>query len=484
MYLYGYELNHNEMNKICLFVLLLWAFNAEAQIMYQNVSNKNFSLGSYGRVGADWSFENGASVGRRLNLNNMGSVGGRLEEQDYMELVPALHFNTNSEYDSSQVNVQFRIAAFSRSLSLLGNSTSSSLGGLTFGIPEIYAEGTNIGNSGVNMWVGSRLYRGADVHIADHFYFNDHSGQGFGVEYKKSRFCALFIASSDTSATVPPYFYLNIETGTPAIGLRQRLVLAFEHDFSINKNNQLTILAEYHNMGEAHAVEMTNEEEEIVDYPFDFGFVFGARLASQIKTFNEGSYNQLAIRYGNRLANGGDGGLSRTWLTYGAPNRDEKNYAGAYSLAMVDEVLLNLSSNFTLNAYSVFTYSKGGADTNGMATTYKGKEVYNRKIDFTIGMRNVYYLSNIVQLMAEAHYSQRKDGVDDVNSMFKVSLVPTIVPTGYKDYWARPHLRFVMSLARYNDAAMKNQYSPYLDYMGERRWGTYVGMKAEWYLWN
>ncbi len=119
---------------ILLFVFAAIMHAATAQIAYQHVTNKNFSLGSYGRVGADWSFENGGSIGRRLNLNNMGSIGGRLEEQDYLELAPALHFSGNPA-DSSSISVQERFAFYSRSLSLFGNSTSASIGGLTFAMP-------------------------------------------------------------------------------------------------------------------------------------------------------------------------------------------------------------------------------------------------------------------------------------------------------------------------------------------------------------
>ena len=78
------------------------------------------------------------------------------------------------------------------------------------------------------------MCRGADVQIADHFYFNDHSSQGFGIEIKKTRFSALFVASSDTSSTVPPY-YLNIKTGTPRAALRQRSVLVVEQDIVLNE---------------------------------------------------------------------------------------------------------------------------------------------------------------------------------------------------------------------------------------------------------
>ena len=45
--------------------------------------------------------------------------------------------------------------------------------------------------------------------------------------------------------------------------------------------------------------------------------------------------------------------------------------------------------------------------------------------------------------------------------------------------WARPHLRFVTSVARYNDYAMETLNSPYLQFVGERRWGYYFGVKEE-----
>ena len=70
--------------------------------MYQNVSNKNVAMGSYGRVGVDWSFEDGGSIGRRLNLKNMGSIGGRMEEQDYLEVAPAFYF-VPKKGDSTQI---------------------------------------------------------------------------------------------------------------------------------------------------------------------------------------------------------------------------------------------------------------------------------------------------------------------------------------------------------------------------------------------
>ena len=53
-------------------------------------NNRHFSIGSYGRVGiarGDNDF-----YPRSLNLNGMGSIGGRMEEADYFELATALRF--------------------------------------------------------------------------------------------------------------------------------------------------------------------------------------------------------------------------------------------------------------------------------------------------------------------------------------------------------------------------------------------------------
>jgi maltoporin len=75
----------NKATKIiaCVSLQLFFSHLAVSQIMYQEVTNKKLGIGAYGRVGVDWNFEDGGSIGRRLNLNNMGSIGGRMEEQDY-----------------------------------------------------------------------------------------------------------------------------------------------------------------------------------------------------------------------------------------------------------------------------------------------------------------------------------------------------------------------------------------------------------------
>ena len=76
------------MKKIFLLIvcptLLLFHFEIS---FAQTTTNKSFSFGSYGRVGAGFSPNITGNIGRSLNLNGMGSIGGRMEEADYVELL-------------------------------------------------------------------------------------------------------------------------------------------------------------------------------------------------------------------------------------------------------------------------------------------------------------------------------------------------------------------------------------------------------------
>src|SRR6188472_1405484 len=79
----------------------------------QTTTNKMFSFGSYGRVGAGVSPGITGNIGRSLNLNGMGSIGGRMEEADYVELLSALHFKAEGQSDTTLINVQARMALYS-----------------------------------------------------------------------------------------------------------------------------------------------------------------------------------------------------------------------------------------------------------------------------------------------------------------------------------------------------------------------------------
>jgi maltoporin len=457
--------------------LLLFHFEIS---LAQTTTNKSFSFGSYGRVGAGFSPNITGNIGRSLNLNGMGSIGGRMEEADYVELLAALHFKAEGHRDTTLINVQARMALYSGKGQLIGNvSSSSTYGGITLALPELYAEALNIRGSKWSAWIGAKLFRGYDVHIADYFYFDDHSTQGFGVTWNKTTFSVLFPGAVDTSSSVPPYFYLNIVDGTPHPGLRGRSMLVAEHIIPFDDNKQkIKLLAEYHHLADA-TIEDTATQ---YNYPSASGWVLGVEHTIDVSTSITGSFNQASIRYGAGIANGGDGGNSRTWLTYGAPDLVTKKYNNAYSIALVDHILLNLTPKYSVNAYGIYTKSRGGADGVNKAPDFFGRELFNRKTEYAVGVRNFWYIKKWFHLITELHYANRKDGDQPSAAITKLSIVPTLVPTAKADPWARPHLRLIYSIARYNDFASQNLYSPYLAEIGHKKWGQYIGIRAEWWL--
>jgi maltoporin len=457
---------------------LLFRFAAPAQSPV--ISNKMFSFGSYGRAGVGYGVGLEGQFPRSLNLNGMGSIGGRFEENDYLELAMAGHFTpVSAKQDTTDINFQVRLAFYTTQGQIIGNVTSNSYGGITAALPELFAEAKNIMGSQWSVWAGARFFRGDDIHIIDHFYFDDHSSQGFGVKHKNTQFSIMFPGSVDTNSTIPPYFYLNIVNGTPVLGLRNRTVSILEHTIP-QKNGYIKLLGEYHRLASA----TDQDTASYLNYPSDFGFVLGVKHSLNLKTNMPGSNQAFSIRYGTGIANGGDGGGSRTFLTYGGPNFATNKFRKAYSLALTETFLLNMSKHYSLNGYGIYTKSRGASDSLNKTPDYLGKQMlFNRITDLAFGGRGTWYLTDWLHFLHEIDFAWRKDGTQEAAQMTKLTIAPTLVPNGKRDVWSRPHFRLVYSLAHYNKFASDNLYSPFLAQSGSRRWGNYLGFKTEWWIW-
>src|SRR6187397_3190604 len=202
-----------------------------------------------------------------------GSLGGRMEESDYFELATALHFTpVSSSSDSTKINVQARLAMYTTQGQIIGNVTSNSYGGLTVALPELFAEARNIMGSPWSVWVGARYFRGDDIHLMDHFYFDDHSSQVFGIKYKNTQLSIMFPGAVDTASSLPPYFYLNIVNGTPVLGLRNRSVYIIEHIIPV-KEGYFKLMGEYQRLASG----TTTDTFTNLNYPADFGYVLGVK---------------------------------------------------------------------------------------------------------------------------------------------------------------------------------------------------------------
>ena len=460
------------------FLVLMAACQLSAQSPV--ITNKMLSVGSYGRVGIAYGVGIKDKFPRTLNLNGMGSIGGRFEENDYFELAAAMHFTPgNSQTNKTIITAQVRLAFYTTEDQLIGNVTSKSLGGITMALPELFVEAKNIMGSPWSVWVGARYLRNDDIHIIDHFYFDDHSSQGLGITYKNTQFSVVFPGSVDTTSTLPPYYYINIVNGTPVLGLRNRSVSILEHSIKFD-GGYVKLMGEFHRLAEASSEDTIPTN----DYPSDIGFVAGVKYYRELKTQLPGSFNALSIRYGSGIANGGDGGGSKTFLTYGGPDLATNSFRKAGSLAFTETFLWNINKSYSLNGYGIFTKSHGASDSLNKTPDYSGSQLlFNRKTDVAFGARGTWYILNWLHLLHELDFVWRKDGTQDMAQMTKISIVPSIAPVGARDVWSRPHFRLVYSVAHYNKFAAENLYSRYLMQRGSQRWGQYIGVKVEWWIW-
>ena len=418
------------------------------------LSGDRIELSMYGRVGVAWAFDGKFLQGKSLNL--MGnSIGGRFEEGDYLEPTLWLHLVKPEDRESgTYVDAVLTPAVFARSGSFIGTFSNGFEETLGIELFQAYLEAGNVFVPGLTLWGGARFYRGTDVHIADYYYFNNLSGQGAGLRYQGVD-VAVILQTSRNGAQ-----YNWDSTGDGVLdSRRQRTVLVGQYLHPLGKHS-------VQGLGELHVLPAGLDHAGGMVLPADFGWVLGVK--GRLALPNDG-FNELSVRYGSRAANGSRAG-SQTWSTFGLPN-PEGLYDGAAGVELVDHFLYNFGPLWSLNAYAILHYNQGasrGAEDNGL--------------DWGLGARATVYLHEKLHLISEATFQGRKDGTAPMGTAVKLSFVPTIVPTGQRSVWARPHLRLIYTVAFYNRSAVTYRYSPYLEAFGPSPVGHYLGTRVEWWF--
>lgn len=431
--------------------------------------NDVFSLSSYGRLGLSTSIYD-VKFGTRLNLKGQGSIGGRHEESDYIELAPTVNFNSLLKLapQTPQVKLVLRWAFFSGNSSFIASKTGTTMAEAYIEVDSLFkGKGRN-----VSLWLGQRFYRHFAVHIADYFFFNNYTSQGAGLIYHKTKIAVL---------TDVPFSSQGNPYGTSLEPFYQRIMLNFQQQIRFNESHSLHILGE----AQFHALSSNDTLLAKIDTG-DYGLVAGVLHEY---TGAGGDKNYLSVRYGLGIANGpgDDNWSSRTFVTYGNPNVNGR-FKGAYGLNIVESYLFNRSNKWNLEGYIIYRYAQG-ADNPILIPGYPRS---NKKQDLTVGVRQTTFITNRFHLLSEAHYQIRDyySNVGEIGncdflgqaSMTKFSIIPTIVLTGQRNQFARPHLRLVYSIALYNDVAKEYRLSDFLTDNKSQDIGQYLGLKTEWWF--
>jgi maltoporin len=427
----------------------------------------DFSM--YGRMGLAWTMTGQVITGQTMNLTTERAIGGRFEEGDYLEPTVTAHILKKDEKKPQDTYIDMVItpAMFARTGSFLGffsnfNET------LRIELFQAYVEAGNVFIPDLTFWGGSRFYRGADVHIADYFYFNDLSGQGGGVKYKGLDVAILLHSQQGN----PMYSFDSADMDDLPDVQRQRtmFVAQYSHNFG-PRTSFVQGLAELHILPSAENA----ATPELA--PTDFGWVAGAKLHLDL---DKGNFNDVSVRYGSRIANGSWGG-SRTFQTFG-PAQPDGHYDGAYGVEVVDHFLVNLNPMFSINGYGLLNISKSAVQpTDVIAGAPVGKGY--KTLNWAGGLRGFMYAHRQFHMIAEATVQGRKDGDERMGTAVKLSVVPTIVPSGETTAWGRPHMRAIYTAAIYNQAAVEQDMSPYLRATASgSRFGHYIGARTEWWF--
>lgn len=438
------------------------------------IGSENVEFGMYGRMGATWNPQTGRFVhGKYINLLG-NALGGRFEEGDYLEPTIKLHIvkPVAEEPAKPYYHVVVTPAMYSNTGSYLGASTPG------FSISQAYLEAGNVLTQDLTLWVGQRFYRSTDVHIADIFFFNALVSQGAGLKYKGLDLAVLLQTSQ------APGLYSVVDPDTNVRFDRQRTTFVGQYILPVAEKHSVNFLGEFHLLP-ANKTRLTDEGVNIQES--DIGYAVGVKGRLDL---GDGSFNELSVRFGGGIANGAFS-ASPTFATFGRPNEDGK-YSGALGIEAVEHLLYNVNPLLTLNAYGILQHSKG-ADDGERTSAAVG---INSGTNFVVGVRSFLYLHDNFHLVNEATFQGFKaelpEGVEDpgMPTAFRFSIVPTIVPSGLRSAWARPQIRLIYSLAIFNQAEVdlldRGTYglpvSPYLQDFGPKKFGHYVGTRAEWWF--
>ncbi|MGK4001680.1 carbohydrate porin [Sorangium sp. So ce1036] len=454
------------------------------------MSGENFEWHWYSRLGMAWSLYGQDIQGRSMNLLGFG-IGGRYEEGDYSEPSFVAHVVKGATPDDFYVKSEMTFAIWPTHGSFMQPASN---GGDTIEVEfnQAYIESGNFLVPGLSVWGGARFFREQYAPIGDYFYLDDLSGQGGGISYKGLNLaiightcCRPGQALQDADGNgVPdgigqsfgngPYTFDptgNAEQGDAPVR-RNRTIFAGNYKFGFGgeANHHVKVHAEAHVLPAAKQGPGLEERA-----PGDFGGIIGAKLHLGL---GQGNWSDTAVRFGTGIANGALGG-GKTYQTWGAANEDG-TYAGSFAIEAVEHVGFRIGDIAALEGLATFHYVKAAYEAPDGAA---GPTSPEQALDFSVQANAAIFAHKNFHPVVEASFQGMKVGEGEMGTVAKVSVVPTLVPTGELSTGARPHFKLIYTAAFYNDAAVQGRMSPYLAATGtESNVGHYIGARTDWYF--
>ena len=421
-----------------------------------------FYFGSYGRIVAASDLQ-----GRSGRQNLVTTWGPRVDESDtYAEI----ELRREDHFAGMDTQIVATVAYFGPLFHYDGELSER------IAFRNLFARVGNLLTPGLNVWAGSRMWRGDDVYLFNFWPLDNLNLIGGGLSYDLEDIGQLRIAGGLAQPNDP--FQRQELTTTPLVGFDPSTVLFLDRPRMVvagrltwwpfgrrARTGMKAIL-----YGEGHFLAAgTRRNEEGFDEPLpeDAGYVVGAQVGAYLADLN--TFANLFVRYGRGLG---------AYDPLGVPFR-----AGSViQTGRAEEFRVALSANWEVDVFGLqvgayYRYFRD-ADPNvfGRGSISEG----------SINLRPMVWLDRFVGIAADVSYSgMAASAISEVTgdpvggNLFKVGIVPFISPFGRGTY-TRPHLRLIYSLT-VRDEGTRALY-PALDPRSANDVEHFFGIGVEWWF--
>lgn len=424
----------------------------------------SFSFGSYGRVVV-------ASDGRGGEGRDADVVayGTRIDEGPYAEL----ELRRDDEWKK---DLSSRIV------------TTLAIGGPLFhydgkfdakiAVRNLYLEERGIGDKGLSVWAGSRMYRGDDIYLLDFWPLDNLNTVGGGVRFDTrdgKSFAAWHVGLNRAD---DPFQYQvaarpapQNQPGTADVAIldRPRVIT------SLKLSHILPMFGEKGGLkavlyGEVHRLpsgERQDQPGRLEDVPGDSGTLIGGQVG--LFTGEHDTFVNLFFRHARGLAAYGE-------LATPEGTSPERTVEGA------TETRVGLAGNWEMHPFAVVV---GGYFRSFREPTPEPFNYHNVDEGVFVARPHVF-LGDHAGVAVEGSYQAQQRGALDFATnqpihakLWRFGLMPYLSPSG-PGVFKRPVLRLIMAFTQRNDDA-RSLYA-YDDVFARRKVEQFYGIGAEWWF--
>lgn len=430
-------------------------------------TESGFSFGSYGRLVAASNLDGG--LGRSTNIV---AFGPRVDEDVYMEL----ELRRNDAWSSGLRSRVVATVAFGGPFFHLDGSFDESVA-----IRNLYAAVDNALVDGLELWAGSRMWRGDDVYLLNFWPLDNINALGGGATYRwdaGDRGPGFDVATVVGLTRLDDPFHRQVDGAIPVDGFLPEDVVVLDRPRTTVGLKATAYLfgrraptgMKLSLYGEGHFIPAGRREIEVgvtERLPRDGGYVVGGQVGAWM--VERRAFVNVFFKWARGLG---------AYNPLGVPFREGRVQDTAYAR----EILLALSGNYEVGPFGLMV---GGyyrnfrdADRSLFERTRLAEGAVDLRPHVWIGQHAGLSVDASYQAM-QANQLDERTGQVVRGGVTKLALIPFYSPFGRGTY-TRPHIRLIYALTL-RDAGARRLY-PEDDPRSQTRVEHFLGIGAEWWF--